>query len=724
MSTVSSRPSLRRFLVALAAAVALTFVLGWLYELIPHDVREAHYPSAHAIVEIFSMIVAGGLFMLAWNNRRNLENHYLLWIGIAYAFVAIIDLLHTLTYRGMGDSWGGAPRSTQLWIAARGMQVLALVAAPFFIRRRLNEWAAMAGFAIVTVIVVMSIFVWDFFPECFRDGLTPFKIVSEYVISALLLVSVVLLVLNRKAFDVGVLRLLVASITVTICSEMAFTFYLDPFAAPNMVGHIFKTIAFGLLYLALIDTALRRPMDVLFRELKQREVSLKQTQRRQERLIEAMRKVRSALEVRVQDRTKQLNNTVKQLEMEAEDRIKAQEALRQQSRILELFTRKYSRQEYLQSVTEELRNWSGCRCVGIRIGGAAGEISYESFLGFSKEFWQKEKTLKLGADNCACTRVALGQFIQAERKNVTPGGSFYCSDLQKLVELMDEPSRKLYRGECMRHGFRSMMIVPVRYRDSILGLIHIADERPGLAGEESAAFLESIAPLIGEAIHRLNIEKDRRRLEAEVLSISESERQRIGQDLHDSLGQMISGIGYFAAALAKKLADKSLPEAQDVQKLEEIIGHVVSQTRRLARGLSPVGIHSQGLLTGLKELAATAEEMFGISCVVEGNEVTIASSSASTHLYRIAQEAVTNAVKHGKANRVIIELRQVDGVVGMRILDDGIGIDDKARPGEGMGLRIMKHRAGMFGGELTVHKVAPHGTVVHCSFKTAHRGEL
>lgn len=711
-----SKPSYSKLSTVLLVVVAGVLLLAYLYELVPYEMRERHYPAAHTAAEVFSMVIAGGLFMLAWNTRRHEGNHYLLWLGIAYGFVGILDLLHTMSYKGIALELSDTGTATELWIAARGTQALALLAAPLFIRRRINVWVTALGFLAVTLILAMSVLVWGNFPACFEDGLTPFKIISEYVISGILLISAGFLILRRTAFDRQIMHLLVASIAMTIISELVFTLYNDPFATPNMVGHVFKIVAFALLYKAFIQTAFRRPMDLLFRELKQRESSLEETRRRQERLIEAMRKVRSALEVRVQERTSQLRNTVMRLQAEVQDRIKAQDTLREQSRILELFTRKYSRQDYLKSVTDAVRDWSGCRCVGIRVRDE-DEIYYESYVGFNQQFWEKEKTLRLGVDQCACTRVVLGQTIPCERKHISAGGSFFCSDIRKLMDTLDEHSKCLYRGECVKFGYRSIMIVPVRYRDQILGVMHLTDERPGLATPEAAAFLESIAPLIGEAINRLNIEQERRRLETQVLSISESERQRIGQDLHDSLGQTLSGIGYLAAALTRRLADKSLPEAKDVEKLEQIIDNAVAMTRRLARGLTPVGIRGDSLTTGLKDLATSAEEMFDINCTVQHDQVVINDSTVATHLYRIAQEALTNAVKHGKAQRVEIELTKAQKHVSLKILDNGIGIEDEnERPSEGLGLRIMKYRAGMFGATLDVHRVQPHGTVVHCSF--------
>lgn len=235
------------------------------------------YLLFHSLAELFSVVVACGIFIVAWNSRRFLDNHYLLFIGIAYLFVAALDTVHTLGYKGMGVFQGYSTNlATQLWIAARYMESLSLLAAPFFIRRKLNAWAVFLVYAVAISGVLASIFWWPVFPVCFVDGagLTLFKKVSEYVISLFLVGAGALLVKSRKEFDPGVLRLLIASVVVTVGSELAFTLYSDPYGFLNLVGHYLKIVSFYLIYKALIETGLSRPYDLLFRELKQREESL------------------------------------------------------------------------------------------------------------------------------------------------------------------------------------------------------------------------------------------------------------------------------------------------------------------------------------------------------------------------------------------------------------------------------------------------------------------
>jgi signal transduction histidine kinase len=235
------------------------------------------YLLFHSLAELFSIIVAGGIFMIAWNSRQSLDNPYLLFIGIAYLFIGFLDLIHTLAYAGMGIFQGyGSNLPTQLWIAARYIESLSLLIAFSFLGRRLRPNLTFLGYTVAISLLLLSIFQWNIFPQSYIEGvgLTPFKKISEYVISTILIVCIVLLLRNRIQFDRGILRLLSASITLTIAAELAFTFYISVYGFSNLVGHFFKLISFYLIYKAIIETGLRNPFDLLFRNLKQSEEAL------------------------------------------------------------------------------------------------------------------------------------------------------------------------------------------------------------------------------------------------------------------------------------------------------------------------------------------------------------------------------------------------------------------------------------------------------------------
>jgi PAS domain S-box-containing protein len=233
-----------------------------------------NYLLFHSLAEIFSIIVAAGIFIIAWNSRRFLDNNYFLFIGVAFLFVAFLDLLHTLAYSGMGVfPEYGTNLPTQLWVSARYLQSLSLLIAPLFIGKKLRARFIFLGYGLVCALAVVSIFYWNIFPTCFVEGtgLTVFKKVSEYIISFILIGAIFTMFRKRSQFDVVVLRLLFAAILVTIASELSFTFYESPFGFPNLLGHFLKIAAFYLIYKAIIETGLIKPYDLMFRNLKQRE---------------------------------------------------------------------------------------------------------------------------------------------------------------------------------------------------------------------------------------------------------------------------------------------------------------------------------------------------------------------------------------------------------------------------------------------------------------------
>jgi PAS domain S-box-containing protein len=210
---------------------------------------------------------------------------------------------------------------------------------------------------------------------------------------------------------------------------------------------------------------------------------------------------------------------------------------------------------------------------------------------------------------------------------------------------------------------------------------------------------------------------ERKHLEKTILDISSREQRRIGQDLHDGLGQHLTGIAFMAKVQEQKLAEKQLAEAADAAKIVRLVNDAISRTRELAKGLAPVVFDEHGLMSALQLHAAEIEDLFGISCHFQCDPpVLIVDDTLATHLYHIAQEAVTNAVKHGRARNILIRLFEADGRGTLLVRDDGKGLVQPPRDHVGMGLQIMKHRADMIGGTLEVRSEAMQGTIVTCRF--------
>ena len=208
----------------------------------------------------------------------------------------------------------------------------------------------------------------------------------------------------------------------------------------------------------------------------------------------------------------------------------------------------------------------------------------------------------------------------------------------------------------------------------------------------------------------------RHRLEKEILEISEREQQRIGRDLHDDLGQRLVGISYMSHLLANSLSVSGAPEAQQAVKITALLNDALGLTRSLARGLHPVALKSGGLMAALADLAERTSEMFQADCRFKGPAAEPRlSDSVATHLYRIAQEAVTNAVNHGKADVIRIELGAVPDRTVLSVADNGTGLPKLGPRRKGMGLRIMNYRADVIGGTLAFSTSGNGGTTVTCA---------
>jgi PAS domain S-box-containing protein len=210
---------------------------------------------------------------------------------------------------------------------------------------------------------------------------------------------------------------------------------------------------------------------------------------------------------------------------------------------------------------------------------------------------------------------------------------------------------------------------------------------------------------------------ERKGLEEAILEISAREQRRIAQDLHDGLGQHLTGIAFMSKVLEEKLSDRSLPEAVEAAKIVRMVNQAIDNTRELARGLHPVPAEPLGLMSALRRWASDVEQLFHIRCCFQcPRPLSIPDANLATHLYRIAQEAVHNAIRHGKSRNIVVSLSGKNGTGTLTIRDDGNGFQNKQEGHPGVGLSIMNYRADMVGGSLKVQPNEDRGITVTCVF--------
>ena len=320
MHTPSANPSTPRTAPAGAGALWRGLLLGLLLGLAGFAFTVAlfiyssqgtpQYLLYHSLIELFSVGVGVAIFAIGWNSRQFAGNSFLLVLAVAFLFVGLVDTLHTLAYKGMGVfPEAGANLPTQYWIAARYVESLSLLFAALvlFTRAAVRPYLLFVGYLAVTLLLLYAINPGGVFPVSYVDepgggNLTPFKIISEYVISALLVAAGVIVWFRRDRLDPQILQLILVALAIKVLSEYSFTLYRDVTGFYNFIGHIFKLIFTVLIYLALVRGSLLTPYRSIFRDL----VS---SQERLNEELEERRQAEAALR-RSQDEREELMRTI------------------------------------------------------------------------------------------------------------------------------------------------------------------------------------------------------------------------------------------------------------------------------------------------------------------------------------------------------------------------------------------------------------------------------
>ena len=677
------------------------------------------YLLFHSLSEIFSVVVACGIFMVAWNSRQFLDNNYLLFIGIAYLFVGSLDLLHTLAYKGMGVFQGyGANLPTQLWIAARYIESFSLLIAPLVLGRKLRSSFVLMGYLLAVVILLASIFHWRIFPDCFVEGvgLTPFKKISEYIICFILIGSIALLVRKQKEFDRVILRFLVASILLTIAAELAFTSYISVYGIANLFGHLCKIISFYLIYKAIIETGLTKPYDVLFRNLKQSEEALRGKET-------VLRKSSFELERRVEERTAELLKTNEQLRQEIKERKKAEEGLAERIRLEGLrgevgvaLAKGDTLRTLLQPCAEALIE---------HLGAAFARIWAHN---------EAEKMLELQASAGIYTS------IDGSHSRVAVGESkvgIIAQERQPLITnaVISDPNI-VDHDWAKKTGMVAFAGYPLIFADRLVGVMAM------FAGETFSEFtldaLASVADQIALGIQRQRAEEafrksgeELRLLSSQLLTAQETERGRIARELHDGIGQSLSAIKFRVEDALGQLAKSSTASTvSTLDNLIPVIQSTVEEVRRITMDLRPSTLDDLGILATLAWLCREFQTTY--TTVEINREVSAEEGDVPNPLkivlYRVLQEALNNVAKHSGADMVTISLAKKDNTIQLAIEDNGCGFDvEEARSvggsERGFGLSSMKERTELSGGTFVISSAKGKGTCVLASwpFNEVHR---
>jgi signal transduction histidine kinase len=411
------------------------------------------------------------------------------------------------------------------------------------------------------------------------------------------------------------------------------------------------------------------------------------------RVEQALRRAQEGLETRVQERTRELARANEALQAEVAERTEAQAALKVLNETLEQRVAERSaaaEQRALQLAQSEaalLRQTNILQSIlnsmgdGVIVADATGKI--------------------------VLFNPAAERLIRAGLGTVAPGDSLqqfqtYLSDTLTAYPTNEHPLLRAMRGEIIDGAE-----IFLRKSDASDGLWLTATGRP---------LIDEHGRIQGGVVVYTDLSA-RKLMERQVAEISDREQRRIGQDLHDTLCQQLVSICFATEVLREKLERHKLPEAAQAGHIADMVNDGISQARHLARGFYPVRLEVEGLASALEELAETTQARDSVSCQFLCEEpILIEDTVAGNNLYRIAQEAINNALKHGHCKNISIGLGAVDEEVILTVKDDGVGFPDGREYSSGMGLHIMNYRAKMIGASLDIRRGAGGGTIVICAF--------
>jgi signal transduction histidine kinase/PAS domain-containing protein len=736
--TMQLNSKIRYGLIVVAAGVAIAAL---------YLLSRANYLLFHSSVEVFSIVIAFAIFAIAWNSRHIMDSNYLLFIGIACLFVGGVDLLHTLTYKGMGVFPGdSANLATQLWLATRYLLSFSLLAAVVFANRKFRPSAVVAGYFVVTALVLGSIFYWGNFPTAFIDGvgLTPFKIASEYVISLILLCAIWLLYTKRSAFSGSVVRLMVAAMAVSIAAEMAFTLYTDVYGIANVIGHLLTVVSFYLIYKALIETGLTKPYDLLFRDLKQNEIALGE-------YTNELTEVNDRLVQEVADRKKA--ETALQLS-EEQLKLKLDSVLSPDANIEEQELSNIIDVPALQSMMNDL-------CAVTNIGFSVIDLKGNVLVGTG---WQdicakfhraNPETLKncVESDLTLTQGVKQGEFRTFKCKNnmwdiVTPitiGGKHMANIHSGQFFFEDEKvNREVFVAQAEKYGFdkeaymRAFDQIPRWSREKVKNLMVFYTKLAEIISKLSYSNLK-LAKLLTEQktlqdqlehyskhLETLVEEKTKQLKDSERLAAIGQTAGMVGHDIRNPL-QAIIGEVYLANTELATLPDgeekTNLLENLDMIKQNiEYMNKIVLDLQDFAKPLNPCAEE-----TNIEQMTQELLKRNGVpagiqtSAEIEADARIVEADSA--YMKRILGNLVSNAVQAmPDGGKLTVQAHREKTTVIITVQDTGVGIPEEAKDklftplfttkakGQGFGLAVVKRLTEALGGTVTFESREGKGT--------------
>lgn len=446
----------------------------------------------------------------------------------------------------------------------------------------------------------------------------------------------------------------------------------------------------------------------------------------------ALRNARYELESVVAERTAELVEANKLLIEDMLERKDIEKRIRTSNAILNLLSKKSSRKEYIDSMVKLIRGLSSCHCVGIRLLNEKGQIPYESYIGFSKEFWESESWLSVKSDECACVRVIRGRPLPQDAGVMTASGSFLCGDTARFFERLSGVEKNKFRTACVCHGFKSVAIIPIRYKDKIIGAIHLADQREAKVEPKIVESVESLTLLIGEGIHKFDLSEQILHAQRELHDAKRlSDIGALSATIAHELRNPLAAIGMAAYNIKRKsqnpLLDKHLNSIEKkINESNQIIDNLLFYAHIKMPQRDIVNIHE--ILNECSELARVKSSQKNISITEKMSfRKDIAIEADPLQMKELFTNILNNAFDSFEQARGRIEINGevVDlEFIKISIKDNGIGIDaadldsvfepfftTKAK-GVGLGLSVCYQIIQLHAGTIDIKSIKDKGTIV------------
>jgi len=607
---------------------------------------------------------------------------------------------------GVFTGFAGSNLATQLWISARYLQAISLLLAIFFVTRRLNYIIQFICYSIVTTLILLSIFYWRIFPVSYIEGsgLTAFKIVSEYIISFILLVTIFLLPIYRKEFNRTVFILVISSFILTILSEMFFTLYMDVFGFFNELGHFLKLASFFLIYKAIVETGFSQPFDLLFFKLKQREKDIMESEEKYHSLYSSMNEGACLHEIIYDENKKPVDYRI----IDINDVYRSILGIKRNQII-----GKKASEVYKTDVAPYINVYAKVADSGIPARFEAYFPPMKKYFLISAFSPSKGKFATIFSD------------ITERKKNEMEIESLSRFPLENPnpVMRMDGKNSIIFANEPAKSMLQQL---DTEKRNKFLKLLH--DSTSVLNGKKNTK-IAVIETKVGKIIYEFTLthikESDYFNIYGkEITGIKKAERMnriitkekalneernKLARELHDTVTQTLFSANLIADVITKLW--KKDPEAV-IGKLEEVrrLNNVaLMEMRVLLYELRPSALKDESLGNLLQRLVKTisARSKIQIELIIDG-EYNFPSKVKFSY-YRIAQEALNNIIKHSYATRARMVLKSFPEELFMDISDNGRGFNDKKIIPTSLGLTIMRERAKLIGASISINNLPDKG---------------